>query len=468
MKKILCGLLLVLAAVVAVVPLWAVETEAATLASGSCGENVSWKLDDKGVLTISGSGPMYDFVEEGAPWAEFPALVKKLVIKKGVTSVGSWAFDWCTCMTSATIPSGVTTIGSYAFQDCVDLTQVTIPNSVTTVGEAAFSGCSRLEKATLSDKLTVISKSMFLQCDKLSAVTIGKKVTTIGDTAFYSCDSLATVKIGKAVTRIGDSAFEDCEALDGIWVDTDNPNYASDESGVLLSKDKTLLIQAPGGLSGSYTAPEGVKTVGANAFSGCDSLMRVTLSEGITVIEAGGLSDCYELREVTIPESMEKIGAFAFGWTNLQDVYYMGSPSGWQQIEIAEGNHALERATIHCAKHDHTYSAVTVEPTCILPGGTQYTCSCGESYMDDVIPALGHTFEGETCSVCGAPKEEPGNMDGTGGINEDDAIYLLQHVLMPEMFPIRQPADFDGSGRVNEDDAIYLLQHILMPEMFPL
>ena len=88
--------------------------------------------------------------------------------------------------------------------------------------------------------------------------------------------------------------------------------------------------------------------------------------------------------------------------------------------------------------------------------------------MDDVIPALGHTFEGELCTVCGAPKEEPGNMDGTGNIDEEDAIYLLQHVLMPEMFPIRQPADFDGSGTINEDDAIYLLQHILMPDMFPL
>lgn len=61
-----------------------------------------------------------------------------------------------------------------------------------------------------------------------------------------------------------------------------------------------------------------------------------------------------------------------------------------------------------------------------------------------------------------------GDLDGLLGINEDDAIYLLQHVLMPEIFPVEQDVDFDKSGTVNEDDAIFLLQHVLMPEIFPL
>ena len=64
--------------------------------------------------------------------------------------------------------------------------------------------------------------------------------------------------------------------------------------------------------------------------------------------------------------------------------------------------------------------------------------------------------------------EGPGDFDGLMGVDEDDAIYLLQHVLMPEMFPVTQNPDLDGNGVVNEDDAIYLLQHVLMPDMFPL
>jgi hypothetical protein len=70
------------------------------------------------------------------------------------------------------------------------------------------------------------------------------------------------------------------------------------------------------------------------------------------------------------------------------------------------------------------------------------------------------------------PEETPqiviGDLDGVAGVTEDDAIYLLRHVLMPSQFPVNQGVDFDGSWSVDEDDAIYLLQHVLLPYMFPL
>ena len=62
----------------------------------------------------------------------------------------------------------------------------------------------------------------------------------------------------------------------------------------------------------------------------------------------------------------------------------------------------------------------------------------------------------------------PGDLDGRNGVTEDDAIYLLQYVLMPDLFPIEQYADYDNNNVVDEDDAIYLLQHVLMPELFPI
>ena len=66
----------------------------------------------------------------------------------------------------------------------------------------------------------------------------------------------------------------------------------------------------------------------------------------------------------------------------------------------------------------------------------------------------------------GAPMR--GDLDGNGMVTEDDAIYLLQHVLLPEFFPVTENVDFDSSGEIDEDDAIYLLQHVLLPEFFPL
>ena len=61
-----------------------------------------------------------------------------------------------------------------------------------------------------------------------------------------------------------------------------------------------------------------------------------------------------------------------------------------------------------------------------------------------------------------------GDLDSNTLVDEDDAVYLLQHVLMPEHFPVWQGVDYDANGTVNEDDAIYLLQHVLMPNVFPL
>jgi len=62
----------------------------------------------------------------------------------------------------------------------------------------------------------------------------------------------------------------------------------------------------------------------------------------------------------------------------------------------------------------------------------------------------------------------PGDLDGNETVDEDDVIYLLQHLLMPGDFAVDQPVDYDKSGTIDEDDVIYLLQHLLMPGDFPL
>ena len=61
-----------------------------------------------------------------------------------------------------------------------------------------------------------------------------------------------------------------------------------------------------------------------------------------------------------------------------------------------------------------------------------------------------------------------GDLTGNRLVDEDDAIYLLQHILMPDDFKVEQNVDLDRNGRIDEDDAIYLLQYVLMPENFPL
>ena len=85
--------------------------------SGKCGDDLTWTLDGDGTLTIKGSGDMYcygstpaderDEEDEGepdpSPWNS-NAKVKKVVFEGKVTSIGNYAFAYCTGLTSVTIP----------------------------------------------------------------------------------------------------------------------------------------------------------------------------------------------------------------------------------------------------------------------------------------------------------------------------------------------------------------------------
>lgn len=99
--------------------------------SGKCGDDVYYTLNKKGLLTISGTGKMIDFIYNSAPWYGSRRNIKKVDIKNGVTSIGDHAFVGCSGLTSITIHDNVTSIGASAFGDCSGLISVNIPDSVT-------------------------------------------------------------------------------------------------------------------------------------------------------------------------------------------------------------------------------------------------------------------------------------------------------------------------------------------------
>jgi len=66
------------------------------------------------------------------------------------------------------------------------------------------------------------------------------------------------------------------------------------------------------------------------------------------------------------------------------------------------------------------------------------------------------------------PEYTPGDVNGDDKVDEDDVIYLLRHLFLPDTYPVRIPADYDRSGTVNEDDVIYLLRSLFMPDKYPL
>ena len=114
-KKILATILIVF--LLLMVPILAMKAKAETVASGSCGPNVTWTLDDEGTLNINGSGKMYDYSlgfgwNPNTPWDSFRVNINSVNISLGITYIGEHAFDCCQYLTSVTIPNSVTSIGN--------------------------------------------------------------------------------------------------------------------------------------------------------------------------------------------------------------------------------------------------------------------------------------------------------------------------------------------------------------------
>ena len=151
---------------------------------------------------------------------EYPAGKEEKLysIPDSVTSIGDYAFQNCTGLTSITIPGSVTSIGSDAFRGCTGLTSITIPGSVTSIGIGAFYGCTGLTSITIPDSVTRISSNMFEDCTSLTSITIPDSVTSIDWYAFNGCTGLTSITIPGSVTSISSNTFEDCTGLTSIAI----------------------------------------------------------------------------------------------------------------------------------------------------------------------------------------------------------------------------------------------------------
>ena len=138
------------------------------------------------------------------------------------------------------IPNSVTSIGDFAFNSCSGLTSVTIPDSVTSIGRRAFRSCTGLTSITIPDNVTYIGDSAFRSCSGLTSVTIPDSVTSIGNEAFHSCSGLTSIKLSNSVTSIGDFAFEECDRLSTIIYKGQNYTSKSELSNVLESNGVSM------------------------------------------------------------------------------------------------------------------------------------------------------------------------------------------------------------------------------------
>lgn len=178
-------------------------------------------------------------------------LLREAYIGRGVTTIGSYAFQNCYSLSLITIPDAVKSIGGAAFQGCSSLSAITIPDSVTSVGNYVFHVCYSLIAISFPDSVPSIGNYTFRTCSVLPAITIPDSVTSIGNNAFEGCSSLSAITIPDSVTSIGSSAFQNCYGVAEYSLESPTPPTLS-AANAFTNIPSDCVIRVPAGSLETY------------------------------------------------------------------------------------------------------------------------------------------------------------------------------------------------------------------------
>lgn len=337
--------------------------------------------------------------------------IENITIPDGVESIGSLAFYECTNLKSVSfgencsiktlscglfsgcenlsevsIPESVEYMESQVFEMCDSIEYMYIPASVAQMEFLQFTGCislkfievdknnpnysndahgvlynkdktiliaypagSELETYKVENNVEIIEQDAFWESQNLVEVVFDEKckIKKIDHKTFYGTKSLKTITIPASVETIGIGAFDSCEKLETVYFEDESKlNEIGYYAFRFCSSLKLIDI------------PNQFDNVGWQTFKGCTSLERIVIPNAESIAYQA-FYGCENLKSIVIPSGVLKIDDFAFnGCDKLTDVYYMGSPSEWQKMEISLptevifSNAPLKNATIHYAKND--------------------------------------------------------------------------------------------------------------------
>ncbi len=387
--------------------------------SGNCGSNnVKWKLDKNGKMTIYGKGEMLgkpstkvlnrnkvkevvvkngiDNIYRGC-FKDYKNL-KKITIPNSVTVIGVKAFSGCKnlktvvmsknlevyddyvfekCSNLKSVPSlkKVNSIGNGIFMNCSSLTKVDFPSNYSKVPYKMFYGCKNLTNVTLSKKVNKVGRYSFEKCTKLKNVNFLENVTSIGDDAFKGCSSIEKVtlndnaKIYTETSNYSGNVFSGCSKLKNIVVSKNNKYYTSVD-GLICSKDKKTLVQYPlGNTRTTFTIPDFVTKIVVSAFQGSKNIKKLVIPGNVTNVSEKAFANCSNLETVKLPDNFQEISDYAFsGCSKLKSINFpttlkeFGYNAFCNCVSLSEFslNDGLKRISIGAFKGCKSLTSITI------------------------------------------------------------------------------------------------------------
>lgn len=207
------------------------ENDAVFVKSGDVSDDIKWELDDsdddglEDTLIISGNGDMPDYTSyEEAPWYAYRKTISHLIIKDGITSIGSYSFLFEN-LENIEWGDNITRIGNHTLDDCKKMTELNLPSNLVSIGSSTFGGWTALTSVEIPNNVKTMGNEAFQECENLVSVKFSNKIEEIGNAVFLNCKKVKTVFLPTSIKKIGRSFFYGRKKFD----------YYQSYSGCLLS-----------------------------------------------------------------------------------------------------------------------------------------------------------------------------------------------------------------------------------------
>lgn len=431
--------------------------------AGQCGDALYWSLNPfTGVMSITGSGEMYNYntSDNKAPWYGVRKKITTVSISKDAESIGEYAFDGCSNITSFTFNydagtnhNSLVSIGQYAFRNCSSATFTNLwgnwSANLTSVGKGAFNTCTQLTSVTIPENITFMDDVVFTGCSGLTTVvwnatnytgtnisnlynpfysnrstitsfTFGSNVESIPAYLCYNMSHLTgTLTIGNNILSIGDNAFRGCSGYTALTFEagcqlTSIPNYAFYQCtnltlssnyfpSTITSIGERAFYECTHITNVNFGTSSYVTSIGEYAFKGCTGITSITLGTNsrLTSIGSYAFNGCTGITTsgITLPKNLATLGTYAFdGCTGLRGALTINCPS-----LTAIGNNAF------CNCSSFTKLDLTGATSLETIGNSAFsgcTSIAGEIYIPSTVTSIG-TKAFYNCSAVTSMYVEP-------------------------------------------------------------